>query len=710
MSERVLWVTPCGTELVVIEIFSRSAWPFIRSWADIESAAREGLVHQLENEPYANFLCPIRWPVNKNAEPEKDGVIPKRYRDIRDAAWEIIAPLVLEKSPFELITEDGRGRLIEQRAQEVGCSKVTIYKYLRKYWQRGQIKNACLPDYMKCGGANTERQPGSKKRGRPKGKGDSKRPGVGVNVTFNDRVIFRRAVNRFYVGERLSLKETYEKMLDTWYIEGIGQRKPADQRPTWRQFEYWFYKEINSVSTFKAAEGERTFNKKHRPRTKGTKSFAFGPGSVYIIDSTPADLALRSSRTGRLLSNPIVHLVIDLFTGMITGFYVGFIRESLEAIRLALYNAYRKKTELCAEIGYPISEGDWPCHGLSEAIWADRGPLRGPAASNLIDSGFYRLAQMPPYRPELKGDVESFLSTLKRGLVERLPGAIDKDRERGERDSRLDAIFDIDEFRRLLVAFIIQYNARHNMRSYPLAKDMIRDGVHPYPLDLWNWGIKNRNGKLRMPPEDFVRLHLLPGGEATVTGEGLRFRDLYYDSGKPEHQEWYATARKKKTWKVPIAWDPNNRGVIYLRTKEITNIVRFELAQRSPDYAQTSWDEYEKDQEMRVNEREDQEEFREQKRVEFNELVNQTLAQARARNEQFDDGVSASAQLKNIRANTQTERELERQKNAWDLGTKGGGGQVIPFPAEGVDRSRSPKSGHDKRLGAFWRAIQEEEE
>ena len=41
-----------------------------------------------------------------------------------------------------------------------------MYLYLRKYWQRGLIKNALLPDYSNCGERDEEKKSDGQKRGR----------------------------------------------------------------------------------------------------------------------------------------------------------------------------------------------------------------------------------------------------------------------------------------------------------------------------------------------------------------------------------------------------------------------------------------------------------------------------------------------------------------------------------------------------------------
>ena len=62
----------------------------------------------------------------------------------RDQAYRIIEPIVYDTGCFDEEIRAKRIRLVEQTNI---VTKATIYKYLRRYWQRGQIPNALLLDY-----------------------------------------------------------------------------------------------------------------------------------------------------------------------------------------------------------------------------------------------------------------------------------------------------------------------------------------------------------------------------------------------------------------------------------------------------------------------------------------------------------------------------------------------------------------------------------
>ena len=69
-------------------------------------------------------------------------------------------------------------------------------------------------------------------------------------------------------------------------------------------------------------------------------------------------------------------------------------------------------------------------------------------------------------------------------------------KQRGARDYRLDAKLTIKDLTKIIIAEVIYHNNHHYLNGYPRDKEMIKDEIKPVPIELWNWGITNRSGKL----------------------------------------------------------------------------------------------------------------------------------------------------------------------------------------------------------------------
>ena len=154
--------------------------------------------------------------------------LPAKYLAVRAVAWSIIAALTsAEPAIYEARM---RSRLIAACRAEYGISHPTVYRYLRRYWERGQHPDALLPDYANSGAAGkTRRANANVKRGRP-----SKSGAAGMNADDAVRDTMRAAVQRYAATHaQFSRRAAYRQMIDDYF--GAGKH-PA---PSYGQFSYW---------------------------------------------------------------------------------------------------------------------------------------------------------------------------------------------------------------------------------------------------------------------------------------------------------------------------------------------------------------------------------------------------------------------------------------------------------------------------------------
>jgi hypothetical protein len=141
---------------------------------------------------------------------------------------------------------------------------------------------------------------------------------------------------------------------------------------------------------------------------------------------------------------------------------------------LALENATLNKVAFCQEFGIQIDEADWPSHHLPEGILADRGELEGYNADNLVNALNVRVSNTPPYRADWKGIVERNFRLSNDKMIHWMPGAVNRNRERGDKDYRLDAVLDLHQFRHLIALCVLEHNNNHRMNWYRLDEFMIQ--------------------------------------------------------------------------------------------------------------------------------------------------------------------------------------------------------------------------------------------
>lgn len=120
--ERALWIDSSGTDVATIDIISPNALPVFRKSVEIEAALTSGDAQVLEVDPYAVLL-----------RPEND--IADKHRQRRDAAWEVIAPLV-EDTTGQIFYSHGRGALLNTHEEKTGWTKnhLQVLKALLAGW------------------------------------------------------------------------------------------------------------------------------------------------------------------------------------------------------------------------------------------------------------------------------------------------------------------------------------------------------------------------------------------------------------------------------------------------------------------------------------------------------------------------------------------------------------------------------------------------
>lgn len=675
-AERLLWFEQGRDFVWTIRILDPKAQPVRRSRAELEAALESCEARVLERDPFTDFC-----------RPEED--IKKKHRRRRDAAWGMIAPLV-ESGDTRIFHFYLRNSPVIVHAKSNGYDKVTLYRHLRRFWQRGQTKNALLPLFDRCGWRDRLKL---KKGGDEKPEDEEKkwqklgRPGtlaaatnevLGINVTKDVLRRFRMGIKIFYeTREARTLSAAFQMTLEKFFHCGYYQNRdgtwaaalpPAEDLPTYRQFKYWYKKDRNPRRSQTARHGEARYNLSGRETLGDSTQMAFGPGSIFQIDATLGDVYLVSSLDRNwIIGRPVIYFVVDVFSHMVVGLSITLEGPSWVGAMLALENATTNKVAFCAEYGITIEESEWPCCHLPEGLMADRGELEGYSADHLVNAFNMRVYNTAPYRGDLKGIVEQHIDLSNEKIIHWMPGRVRK-RERGDRDYRLDATLDLHEFRKLMILSALDHNNQQRLDRYRKDEHMIADQVEPYPVELWNWGIQNRSGHLRRLGADTIRLNLLPEAEASVTEKGIRFAGLYYTCELAVQEQWFVRAGETGSWKIRIAHDPRTRGRIYLRLDNGKRMETCYLLEADKTFRERDWYEATDEFELCKLRKEAARTRKQRSRSEFHASTEQVIGQAKDKTGKARVDISDRARVTGIRESRRLERDTERRANAWQLG------------------------------------------
>ena len=596
-----------------------------------------------------------------------EGEISESAKQKRDEWWEVLKP-VLECEP-DIYDRKKRGRMLSDLSVQHSRDKANLYRYLQKYWKRGKTPNAFLQDYRNCGkGPRIQKD---HKLGRPV----VHEGGFGKILKDEDFKHFEAAIGKYYLNRSgASLAETYSKMLGDYYSAPIedskGQKRyrllPADQIPSITQLRYWYRKNRNQKEETSKRTGEAKFELTGRAITGRSDYQLMGPGAKYQIDATVGDIYLVSQFDRKdIIGRPVLYFVVDSYSRIVAGMYVGLEGPSWAGAMMAIENAASDKVSYCASYGIKITEGEWPCHHIPTAILGDRGEMESRFADNLVKVLGIRIENAPPYRADMKGIIEQHFHTINTNTTPFLPGKVLPDMsERGGHDYRLDAKLDIRQFTQIIIRCVLYYNNSHYMDYYEKNEQMMELGVNAIPLDLWNFGIRYCSGSLRTIPRELLRQALMPSDKASITERGVKYKGLYYSSEEALAGLWFEKARAKGTYKARISYDPRDMGAILVEDPASKEMIRCELVDWESKYAGKQQEEVWYEQEKEKSRRKKHTVKEAEAKVNLGKQI-ESIIETAERMAETDPQASKAERVRDIRKNRKGERDKIRKQEAF---------------------------------------------
>lgn len=536
-------------------------------WHDLSSRSRTPLMFEVGS--IIGDKDEQRYEFSDHAPPElsqREESLTDAERVRRDSMWDKVRDAV-EREP-EIYEKTSRRAILQNVADINGIKLNNLYALLDRYWRSGKSKNAFVPRYANCGAKGRERQ--SYHYGNVRQSGATSN---GKVLDDKDKENFAAVVKKYYLTRgNLAFTALYEKLLGDFYaVKSADATKykklrPTSECPSFRQFQYWYSKNRDTIAEQKKRDGETAFELSGRAVTGRSDFGLMGPGAQFQIDATVGDVYLVSQfDRSNIIGRPVLYFVIDAFSRMVTGMSVGLEGPSWIGMAGAITNMATDKVAYCKEYGIEIGDSDWPCHHVPSVMRGDRGELISKNADNLANMLGIRVENAPPYRADLKGIVEQHFRTINTNSVALLPGSVKPDMsKRGGHDYRLDARLDIRQFTQIIIKCVLYYNNHHYMDYFERTEAMMRDNVTAIPINLWEWGIRNCSGALRSFPEEQVRFAVMLADKATVTEKGIRFKGLFYSSDRAVRESWFAKARSKKTWQVAVSYDPRDMAFIHV--------------------------------------------------------------------------------------------------------------------------------------------------
>lgn len=386
-----------------------------------------------------------------------DEDITNRQREGRNRKLDLIAPLLEDACIYD---KSHRNEVVRQIAAEHGIARRTVLQYLWRYWVY-QSKNALLP---------------------------AERPAPEQHELTADEKAIRWALNKYYyTPQRQSLQTAYKMMLRAKYCDARGTLKA--EYPTFWQFRYFFRKNRDPISETISRQGLKAYQRNHRPFTGSVCDYAHTIG-VYMTDATVADIYIVSRLSRKPIGRPIIYTMVDAYSRLITGVYVG-LEGGQYALRLLLQNTFTDKVSFCHQHGIDIDPQDWPSHHLPTKIMTDRGSeFVAGTLENLCESYHIEIENLPAYRPDLKGVVEKLFDLIQSAYKPLLKGkgVIESNtQERDAPDYRRQGILDLEQFTAVVLRCVLFYNAKSVQTGFTRIPAMIEANTPPLAASIWSF-------------------------------------------------------------------------------------------------------------------------------------------------------------------------------------------------------------------------------
>ncbi len=451
-------------------------------------------------------------------------------------------------------------------ADTLNLSQRNVKRWLLDWLKAGRNPAVVVQKFVDAQPNKVRRtQTTGKKRGAPSTKPELASAAPAHEVV--DNVV--KAYTSYVKGQGMSWKGAYYEMLIALYklpADAIAKTKGDEvllspaliakyRPPTWHQFRF-------RCRQIKAEQPQSVAELPRGERGSATDQVP-GPG-FYEIDATHFQIQLVSRVTkSALVGRPSVYLIVDIYSGVITGYALTLENPSWAVAALALYNTFSDKGPTFKRLGLPYVSADWPCRELPNMLRADRAELVSNMGQDFPASGI-RVEVTPSMTPIAKGTVEGKNSEAKHSHKSRfnLPGLFNKYRKRRESDGKKHATLDLLEFERILVEIIMDLNFKA-VKATRLPPDALEEASRVASrIGFYEWALEARPGFTRTMGANFVYEHLLTKGKGKVTTGGIKFE------GEVFNCDWlrtngYLTAALSGSYPISVSYNPLFAGELF---------------------------------------------------------------------------------------------------------------------------------------------------
>lgn len=267
-------------------------------------------------------------------------------------------------------------------------------------------------------------------------------------------------------------------------------------------------------------EGHKKADQDFKP-IEGHFPGADWPLALVQIDHTKLDIILVDDHYRSPIGRPWITLAIDVYSRMVTGFYVSFDPPSALSTGLCLAHAILPKASWLAQHGI---KQDWPVWGLPNTLHFDNAKeFRGNMLQKACDEYGINLEWRPVGRPNFGAHIERLLGTFARE-IHTLPGTTFSNiQAKGDYKSEQQAALTLSEFETWLAIYIteVYHQKKHSsLQTSPIAA--YQRGI------LGDEHTPGRGLPAKITDEERLRLDFMPFESRTIQDYGVVIDELHY--------------------------------------------------------------------------------------------------------------------------------------------------------------------------------------
>lgn len=414
---------------------------------------------------------------------------------------EIIRPILEMEKSRSFITN--KTEFIESIAKTNNMGVTTIYRWLDKY-RSTELLSSLLPQKT-SGGLGTHR--------------------------LDEKVqeIITKTINEKYLNSnKWSKHNVIEEVFRLCYLQKI---KPPHKNTILN----WIAKvdpKVGLKKRYGAKEIDATVS-----ATPGSYKDATHPLSVVQIDHALLDIEVLSEDTREPIGRPWITMAIDVYSRMVTGFYVSMDSPGSLGTGICISNSILPKDKICAKYNLKC---DWPIFGVMNSIHLDNArEFRGNMLTRACSEYNISLLWRPVAQPWYGGYIERIFGTFAK-KIHVLPGTTFANvKAKGKYKSKKKAVFTLSELEEWLTVQIVEiyHNSRHS-------------SIKSTPYEMYCSAILGLNGQksIGLPileiPEKKIKLDFLPYFERTIQRSGVLIDHIYY------YSELFNSFLHRRAWKA----------------------------------------------------------------------------------------------------------------------------------------------------------------